>query len=1079
MTSQSAFPHLVIRASAGTGKTWQLAVRFIGLLAAGVRPDEILATTFTRKAAGEILDRVLFWLASAVADSGERTKLSDALGQKSLSREKCRELLIATVRRLHTLRIGTLDSYFLQVATSFGHELGLPPGWSICEDLTDQLLRDEAIELALTHGRLTDLLTLVHSLTKGEASRSIARLIHDTVGSLFELYRETTPAAWQQIKVCAGLKDDELEQSLTEFATLAVAEKRMATARDKDLECCRAAAWEELIEKGLAAKVLSGECAYYKKPLPGDLVTAYKRLLRHAESILVGQVARQTEATRELLERFAEHYTLLQLEERAMRFRGLTFRLGRAATAIAPESLAFRLDGHIRHLLLDEFQDTSPAQWRILRPLAQSITSRGGGSFFCVGDQKQAIYGWRGGVAEVFNALPEELTGLTSEELAKSYRSAQPIIDAVNAVFTQLMNHPNLDKLAGPVEQWQSQFPTHQTARTELAGYVTLATAPPPAEGREPQDALFEHAAQLVKRTIDEAPRASVGVLVRTNTAVAKLIYRLRQLGIPASEEGGNPLIDSPAVELLLSLLKIADHPGDRVAGFHVATSPLAPQLAEVLCRRGAENSKNAAPFDYDDAAVAARLSQCLRRQLLDDGYGATIHAWSQALAPACDERDLSRLQQLVELAFDYQPASTLRTDHFLRLVESKRIADPQWADVRVMTIHQAKGLQFDVVVLPELEAKLVGQPDRVVTGRPRPTEPVNIVCRHAKEQVRQFFPPELARLFEEDTRLEVHESLCVLYVALTRAVHALHMLVLPAKANERSMPKTFAGLVRAALAADKKAEPGQTLYEHGDRQWFKQLAAEKSPPVKTAVQPVPTTIRLAPPLAERDRGLERTSPSALEGGSQVAVAHILRGGSEKSLGIGTLVHGWLEHVEWLDDGLPEDDVLLKIADRLGGELGDVAGEAKPFLKNLKQQLGKSAVAAVLSRGYYASPQNLGLAVPQRKTAPKKTWPGPIELRVFNERKFAIRRAGQILSGSIDRLVVIRCGGQIVAADIVDYKTDDLSPGDRAALKARAEYYEPQLAAYRSAAAELLRIDGAQIAARLVFLQPGIVWPLA
>ena len=63
----------------------------------------------------------------------------------------------------------------------------------------------------------------------------------------------------------------------------------------------------------------------------------------------------------------------------------------------------------------------------------------------------------------------------------------------------------------------------------------------------------------------------------------------------------------------------------------------------------------------------------------------------------------------------------------------------------------------------------------------------MSVVCRHAKEQVRQFFPPELARLFEEDTRLEVHESLCVLYVALTRAVHALHMLIAPAKANERS----------------------------------------------------------------------------------------------------------------------------------------------------------------------------------------------------------------------------------------------------------------------------------------------------
>ena len=78
---------------------------------------------------------------------------------------------------------------------------------------------------------------------------------------------------------------------------------------------------------------------------------------------------------------------------------------------IAPERLAFRLDGGIRHVLLDEFQDTSPSQWRVLRSLAQSVTAKGGGSFFCVGDAKQAIYGWRGGVAEIFDALDGELTG--------------------------------------------------------------------------------------------------------------------------------------------------------------------------------------------------------------------------------------------------------------------------------------------------------------------------------------------------------------------------------------------------------------------------------------------------------------------------------------------------------------------------------------------------------------------------------------------------------------------------------------------------------------------------------------------
>src|SRR5262245_51582365 len=167
MSGQPRFPHLVIRASAGTGKTHQLATRFIGLLAAGVRPDQILATTFTRKAAGEILDRVLFRLAAAAADETVRRQLAADIKQP-LDREACRKLLVTAVRQLHRLHVGTLDSYFIRVATNFGQELGLPPGWAIGDEQVDAALRDDAIERMLAEGQPGDLLTLVHALAKGE-----------------------------------------------------------------------------------------------------------------------------------------------------------------------------------------------------------------------------------------------------------------------------------------------------------------------------------------------------------------------------------------------------------------------------------------------------------------------------------------------------------------------------------------------------------------------------------------------------------------------------------------------------------------------------------------------------------------------------------------------------------------------------------------------------------------------------------------------------------------------------------------------------------------------------------------------
>ena len=107
------------------------------------------------------------------------------------------------------------------------------------------------------------------------------------------------------------------------------------------------------------------------------------------------------------------------------------------------------------------------------------------------------------------------------------------------------------------------------------------------------------------------------------------MIYELKQLSVEASEEGGNPLTDSAAVELVISLLQLADHPGDTAARFHLASSPIAKEISLKK---------------FDDSKAAVKLSQELRAELLRDGYGGAIFRWARLLAPSCDSRDLSRL---------------------------------------------------------------------------------------------------------------------------------------------------------------------------------------------------------------------------------------------------------------------------------------------------------------------------------------------------------------------------------------------------------------------------------------------------
>jgi ATP-dependent exoDNAse (exonuclease V) beta subunit len=116
--------------------------------------------------------------------------------------------------------------------------------------------------------------------------------------------------------------------------------------------------------------------------------------------------------------------------------------------------------------------------------------------------------------------------------------------------------------------------------------------------------------------------------------------------------------------------------------------------------------------------------------------------------------------------------------------------------------------------VLTDLEDKLVGQRDDLVVGRPSPTEPIDRVCRYCGQEVQQLLPASWRRLFREADDQDVAESLCVLYVAATRAIHALHIIVAPSAENEKSLHKTYGGLLRAALTDGNRLAPEQVAYQ-------------------------------------------------------------------------------------------------------------------------------------------------------------------------------------------------------------------------------------------------------------------------
>jgi ATP-dependent exoDNAse (exonuclease V) beta subunit len=495
-------------------------------------------------------------------------------------------------------------------------------------------------------------------------------------------------------------------------------------------------------------------------------------------------------------------------------------------------------------------------------------------------------------------------------------------------------------------------------------------------------------------------------------------------------------LVDSAAVLAVLALLTVADHPGDSIARFHVVSSP----LGRVVGLR-----------DWSDEAAADRVAQQVRQQLVVSGYGATIRGWVDRLLEYAAPRDQSRLRQLADLAYDYQPFASLRPDDFIRFVATRRVADPSTADVRVMTIHQAKGLQFDIVVLSELEVGLIGQAAPYVVRQEDPTRPVDRVCLYRNASIQALLPADLQDMFAQATHQEVTENLSVMYVALTRAIHALHMVIAPSRANERQLPRTIAGLLRTTLTDAQPLPPESVVYACGDAEWFRRLPVLQH-------QPRPSQRGAEPIVFAAPTGrLRRTAPSQLEGGGTLALSDVFRLDKAAARARGSMMHAWFEKIEWLDDGRPSPDALRRVAADIAAQDLDV----DDLLRQFNALLDCPTIAKVLRRDSY------------RDKAPYAV--AHLRLEVHNERRFAVRDEQRLLSGTIDRLVLIKEADRVIGADVIDFKTDAVPADDPGQLDAAVEYYRPQQEAYRSAVSKMFHLDPERVSTRLLLLGPKIV----
>ncbi len=1038
----SASRHLLIRASAGTGKTHALTDRYVALLAAGAAPERIVALTFTRKAAGEFFDGILRKLAGAARDADAARRLGAAVGRPGLVPADFRRLLRTVVDALPALRLGTLDGFFARIVRAFPLELGLAGDFDVLGEAEQRVERRRVLRRLLLAGRAAAderraFLEAFKRATFGAEEKRPGVELDRFLDEHHERFLEAPdPAGWGDARriwpdgqpwlaevdaaaaratlarwlAAAPVSDrhrgrwEGFLADLADWAPGAPLTKPLAYVLDRALERLPA------LEAGDGGPRFDRS----DQPLDPAAARALAALVRHVAG---GELRRRLERTRGLhavLARYdAAHDELVRRAGR-LTFADIERLLRTDARApLAGEGrllLDYRLDGGIDHWLLDEFQDTSRGQWSVLRNLVDEAVQdpEGRRTFFCVGDEKQAIYAWRAGdsrlmgeILEHYNRGGEEV--VATRPLDASWRSGPPIVALVNAAFG------DGDALArvlpdAAARRWSEGWRPHVSAVPGRDGQAVLLAAAD-ADGRR-------RVALAVLRELEPLSRGlTCAVLVQTNEqALAWADFLRREGGLPAVAESDLAVAtDNPVGAALLALFQAAAHPGDSLARELVRMSPLGALLEAEGVRDG-------------DAWTGRVLAE-----VQAGGFERAAAGWIRRLGPrhAEDAFFALRARQFLAGAAAFDAGGSRDVDEFLAFMERHRVREAESAGVvRVMTIHKSKGLGFDVVLLPELEGGGLDSPREGLA-----------VARDGAGAVRWVLDLPPSRFAAADPVLAAHlaaareesafEALSLLYVALTRAKRGLYAVVEPvgdsvAKSYPRLLAEALGGEVRPVRVGGRTLEG---LWAEGDADWH--LGQAAGAPTEAVPLPAPLPVPAVARLPARRAGQAVGVP--------VAVAD-LAPRSRAARRFGAEVHALLAQVDWC---APGEESAWQARWRASGG-------------------GPEAIAAAV--GCLAEP---GLA---------EIWARPAggEVDVWRERAFEAVLDGVWVSGVFDRVVVVRdAGGAVQSATIVDFKTDRVSTeGDVAAA---VERHRGQLDAYRRAVAQLTGLAPGAVATRLVF----------
>jgi len=1082
-----------VSANAGSGKTRVLVDRVSRILLAGTDPDKILCLTYTKAAASEMQERLFEALGAwSIADSKTLRNLLNKLegvGDQRSDDElgRARRLFARALETPGGLQVQTIHAFCERLLKRFPIEAGLSPSteaidereamalqMQVMENLQTEAVKDPDGDIANTirllasqkgDGDLDNLFSWgmanAYKVDKWAESGGVADLAN-TLGVDPDFSAEAAmAAAWdvapkQQIKQAAqemqhGGKTD-IPKAENIFKALSAI--RAADAYDHYIA-------NFITQKGEPLKsMVTGKAGDTAIEVFGTNKTGAQpealRMIEAHKKVQAARVLELTNAVYILAIAAAKQYRHLKARRRIMDFDDQIYLAhGLLTDKPARDWVRYKLDGGVDHVLVDEAQDTSDAQWEIVDAISEEFFQPSpdrdeplARTLFAVGDEKQSIYSFQGARPEMFlekiKVLRDKQKRTPDVRMSMSFRSAPEVLNLVDQIFyvdggihesfegevDGEGSHAARREDCGLIEFWPAAKAPEKT-ETEVPWKPEPVDAPSAQSAREQ---LAYEIARQIKKWIDDGEPVYDRELKHARPMQAKdimilvtkrlpffdaVIRNLKMVGVPVAGADRLMLTDSIAVKDLLSLAKFTQLTSDDLSLAEVLKSPLfgwgEQQLFDVAHGRGEQSLWQAMPDDADKTL--------LKRIMGLAGKYAPYEFFARALALVSGSESLLQkiynrigieaadaLEAFLARALAHQRRGAPSLIRFIAEIENddnkiKREMDTAQNEVRVMTVHAAKGLEAPVVILPDTTTLPSVSKEKLY-----PVGDGFVVSVKSADQ------PDAMKILVEDAKAaRLRENMRLLYVALTRAESRL--LVCGFESRGKVVEDSWHDRVARALRGMEGTKEIDTPF--GEGLSFGQLSVAGEDQKIDKLEAVELPLFLRKPVSKSGLVKRRMSPSKLVADGELDVPVRSPIGSDGVSGQGRFGRGNIIHK------------LLQILPDLPAEHRRSA--AQKYLQNqpgIDTRQIENEVFAVLDNPDYAPFFAHGSQAEVALAGSSKDLPEFVEL-----------------NGQIDRLSV-----QGDTVWIVDYKSNRPPPTTESGV---ADIYIRQMAAYRALVRDL------------------------